>query len=109
MRIILTSITLLSLASAAAASDRPDHFRAKEPANFEAAIAQLEASRQEMAGAVEANDMSKVHHSSYNMEAALDWLSDHMEALEEQVEEIHEASEDKEHANSALQQLTAAD
>lgn len=103
MHKLLTILTLLMVAvfigSVAHASDeRPDHFKGKTVETIEQAKTNITEYNRQMAKILAADkvsvkDMLQIHKITYTLENALQHIDEQIEKLQEELEEIHLASE----------------
>lgn len=101
MLVIRTSALLtasLLLSSVSHADDRPDHFKGEPSHTLTEALSNLSEYNQRLETILKKDqlspqDMHEVHVLTYTLENALDKIDDSVDALEDQLEDVHKASE----------------
>jgi len=96
--IALTTITLTTMSLPARADDRPDHYRGEAADSLEQALANLAEYNARIADIlaqeeVTLTDLARIHELTYTVENALERIDDEYDALEDQLEELHLATE----------------
>ncbi len=75
---------------------RIDHYEAHEPKDVDEAKAILRKKTDEMKAAYEEKDYETIHRLSYDLEAAGEFMLEHVEEMLELIEEVHVISEEQE-------------
>jgi septal ring factor EnvC (AmiA/AmiB activator) len=101
MLVIRTSALLtasLLLSSVSHADDSPEHFKGEPSHTLTQALANLSEYNQKLEAILKKDelspqDMHEVHVLTYTLENALDKIDDSVDAMEDQLEDVHKASE----------------
>ena len=99
MRLLISSIAVaVLLSSPALADERPDHFRGKPAESLDQALENFVATNASIADLLERDeldlvDLAAIHELTYTLENALERIDEEYDRLEEQLEELHLASE----------------
>lgn len=100
MKTLIASLFLVALMFTAGshASERPDHFKGRDSATLEEAVAHLSEANASLDALLQQQDLSlqdlaSVHQISYTMENALQKISAELELLAVELETVHVASE----------------
>ncbi len=94
---LYASLVLLT-AQSAVADERPDHFEGLTSETLEQALANLVEANREVAeilaqDEISLADMASIHELTYTLENALERIDEEHDAMEEQLEALHLASE----------------
>lgn len=101
MLVIRTSALLtasLLLSTPTLADDRPDHFKGEPSRTLTEALANLSEYNQRLEAILKKTDLSpedmhEVHLLTYTLENALGKIDDSVDDMEDQLEDVHKASE----------------
>ncbi len=94
---LVVSISVLAT-NALHADERPDHFQGEASETLEQARSNFDEASQSVAELLAQDDitmadMARIHELTYTLENALERIDEEYDALEEQLEELHLASE----------------